>query len=142
MSLGLFYIYSKFSSMFKSFYVIFIIIKFSFNHFQSNLVKSTLFLPTYYSRNELVWLDGFLFDFLQKKTADVWLRKFVIYTGFIFSERLVFDIVVRVYLDNVLWPLHYNSLLEASNVTEMLTISIFFYFFMFSIIFLIIMFLF
>jgi hypothetical protein len=29
------------------------------------------FLPTYYRRNELLWQDGFLFDFLQKKSADV-----------------------------------------------------------------------
>jgi hypothetical protein len=60
------------------------------------------FLPTYYHRNELLWQDGFLFDFLQKKSADVWLRKFVINTGYLFSERLVFDQVIRVYLDNLL----------------------------------------
>jgi hypothetical protein len=28
-------------------------------------------LNTYYIRNEHLWLDGFLFDFLQKKTADI-----------------------------------------------------------------------
>ena len=28
-------------------------------------------LNTYYLRNEHLWLDGFLFDFLQKKTADL-----------------------------------------------------------------------
>ena len=92
-----------------------------------------MFLPTYYLRNELIWLDGFLLDFLQKKSADIWIRKFVIYTGFIFSERFVFDFVVRFYLDNLLWPLHSNSTLEASNVTEMLSIQIFLYFMIFTV---------
>jgi hypothetical protein len=98
------------------------------------VVKNFVFLPKYYSRNENIWVDGFLFDFLQKKSADLWIRKFVIYTGFLFSERLVFDSVVRVYLDNILWPLHYFGSLEANNVLEMLLINIFFYFLLFAII--------
>ena len=72
-----------------------------------------------------MWQDGFLFDFLQKKTADAWVRRFVIYTGFLFSERLVFDSVVRLYLDNLIWPGHDNNLFEVSNVSEMLTSVIF-----------------
>jgi hypothetical protein len=67
-----------------------------------SLNSSTLFIPKFYIRNEYVWQDGFLFDFLQKKTADAWVRRFVIYTGFIFSERLVFDSVVRLYIDNLI----------------------------------------
>ena len=98
------------------------------------VVKNMSFLPLYYTRNENLLVDGFLFDFLQKKSADLWIRKFVIYTGFIFSERLVFDSVVRIYLDNVLWPLHYLGSLEANNVLEMLLINIFFYFFLFVLI--------
>jgi hypothetical protein len=88
------------------------------------LAKS-LFLTTFYTRNENIWQDGFLFDFLQKKTADAWVRRFVIYTGFLFSERLVFDSVVRIYLDNLIWPGHNKSIFETSNVSEMLTSIIF-----------------
>ena len=91
------------------------------------------FIPTYYRRSELIWLDGFLFDFLQKKSVDTWLRKFVINTGYLFSERMVFDQVVRVYLDNIIWPLHYIGALETDNVSEMLSIIIFLYFFFISI---------
>jgi hypothetical protein len=29
------------------------------------------FINTFYIRNEHLWLDGYLFDFLQKKTADI-----------------------------------------------------------------------
>jgi len=89
--------------------------------------KSAL-LPTYYIRNENLWIDGFLFDFLQKKTMDAWIRQWVIYTGFLFSERLVFDAVVRIYLDNIIWPLHDKSIFESSNVSEMLSTVIFLYF--------------
>ena len=91
----------------------------------SELVKRTQFIPTYYTRNENMWQDGFLFDFLQKKTADAWTRRFVIYTGFLFSERLVFDSIVRIYLDNLIWPGHKAFLFEAANVSDMLSTVIF-----------------
>lgn len=96
-----------------------------------NLTHSSNFITTYYSRNELMWSDGFLIDFLQKKTADLWIRKFVIYTGFLFSERLVFEAVVRIYLDNIIWPSHDSSTLESSNVSEMLLNMLYLYFLLF-----------
>ena len=89
------------------------------------LLSKSLFISTFYTRNENIWQDGFLLDFLQKKTADAWIRRFVIYTGFLFSERLVFDSVVRIYLDNLIWPGHDKSIFETSNVSEMLTSIIF-----------------
>ena len=48
-----------------------------------------------------MWVDGFLFDFLQKKFIDLWLRKFVICTAFIFSEKLVLDNLVKFYYNNL-----------------------------------------
>jgi len=72
---------------------------------------------------------GFYSTFYKKKSLDVWLRKFVVNTGYIFSERMVFDQVVRLYLDNLVWPLHYVGSLETDNVSEMLSITIFLYFF-------------
>lgn len=99
------------------------------------VLENTEFLTTFYRRNDLIWVDGFLLDFLQKKSADIWLRKFVIYSGFLFSERLVFEHVVRVYLINIIWPLHYIGFFETNNTSEMMSILVFFYFFLFSIIF-------
>ena len=99
------------------------------------VLVNTEFLTTFYRRNDLIWVDGFLLDFLQKKSADIWLRKFVIYSGFLFSERLVFEHVVRVYLINIIWPLHYIGFFETNNTSEMMSILVFFYFFLFSIIF-------
>jgi len=99
------------------------------NVLQSLWAKTTLnfkLLNVYYLRNEHLWLDGFLFDFLQKKTADIWVRKFVIYTGFLFSERLVFDAIVKLYIDYFIWYTHKFSVFEVSNVFEMLTTIIYF----------------
>ena len=99
------------------------------NVLQSLWAKITLnskLLNVYYLRNEHLWLDGFLFDFLQKKTADIWVRKFVIYTGFLFSERLVFDAIVKLYIDYFIWYTHKFSVFEVSNVFEMLTTIIYF----------------
>jgi len=100
--------------------------------FWNTFIFKSSFLQTYYTRSENVWNDGFLFDFLQKKTADAWIRRFVIYTGFLFSERLVFDYVVRIYLDNLIWPLHNISIFETSNVSEMLLNVLFMYLSLFT----------
>lgn len=100
--------------------------------FWNMFIFKSSFLQTYYTRSENVWNDGFLFDFLQKKTADAWIRRFVIYTGFLFSERLVFDYVVRIYLDNLIWPLHNISIFETSNVSEMLLNVLFIYLSLFT----------
>lgn len=102
------------------------------SNFWKTFIFKSLFIQTYYSRSENIWNDGFLFDFLQKKTADAWIRRFVIYTGFLFSERLVFDYIVRIYLDNLIWPLHNVSIFETSNVSEMLLNVLFFYLSMFT----------
>jgi hypothetical protein len=90
------------------------------------IVFNTKFIQIYYLRNEHLWLDGFLFDFLQKKTADIWVRKFVIYTGFLFSERLVFDCVVKLYMDYLVWYMHKFTIFEVSNVFEMLSTIVYF----------------
>ena len=89
------------------------------------------FIPQYYHRSENIWNDGFLFDFLQKKTVDAWVRQYVIYTGFLFSERVVFEFVVRMYNDFIIWPLHNVSLFESNNASSMLNTLIFTFYFIF-----------
>ena len=56
----------------------------------------------------------------------MWLRKFVIYTGFLFSERLVFDSIVKLYIDYLVWYMHKFTIFEVNNVFEMLSVTIFF----------------
>lgn len=93
----------------------------------SNFLIKITFISIFYIRNEYIWQDGFLFDFLQKKTADAWIRRFVIYTGFLFSERLVFDSIIRLYIDNLIWNFHYFSIFEVNNVSEMLISILYLY---------------
>lgn len=121
--------------IFNVFYIISIYIYFM-NKFFSNistffvsldkyLVKKFFFLQIYYLRSENIWLDGFLFDFLQKKTIDLWLRQYVILTGFLFSEKLVFDFVIRLYIDFFVNQLAYYNIFESVNVSAMLNITLF-----------------
>jgi len=110
---------------FTVYYILTLILKPQFKNalisLWTKVILNFKLLNTYYIRNEHLWLDGFLFDFLQKKTADIWVRKFVIYTGFLFSERLVFDSIVKLYIDYFIWYTHRFSIFEVSNVFEMLT---------------------
>jgi len=43
-----------------------------------------------------------LIDFLQKKIADNWTKKFLIYSSYLFNEKLLFDKVIRFYLNLVI----------------------------------------
>ena len=94
------------------------------------------FLSTYYFLNELIWQDGFLIDFLQKKVADNWIKKFLIFSSYLFNERLVFDKIIRFYLDLIIWPMHKLFIFDINNVSNTLFITIFFFiFFLFFFIF-------
>jgi hypothetical protein len=92
------------------------------NLFLLSTLKKLSFVVIFYKRNELIWNDGFLIDFLQKKTIDLYVRKFIVFTGFLFSERLVFDTIIKLYLENLIWPAHKYSIFEVNNVAEMFSI--------------------
>jgi len=92
--------------------------------FLENLSDNFYFLKRYYRLNDLIWQDGFLIDFLQKKVVDKWVRTFVIHSGYLFSERFLFDIVVRFYIDFIIWPLYSYSLYEFNNVASTLTLTL------------------
>ena len=90
-----------------------------------NFLLKTYFLKKYYILNDLIWQDGFLIDFLQKKVVDKWTRNFLILSSYLFNERLVFDIVIKFYLDLVLWSGHRFMIFEFSSVASMLFITLF-----------------
>ena len=83
------------------------------------------FLDKFFFLNELIWQEGFLFDFLQKKLTDSWIRKFLIYSAYLFNERLVFDKIIRFYLDLIIWPSHFLSIFESTNVAYAILMMIF-----------------
>lgn len=91
----------------------------------TNFLESFIFLRNYYILNDLIWQDGFLIDFLQKKVADKWMRKFLIYSAYLFNERLVFDYVVRFYIDLIVWPTYRINIYEFNNVSSTLLVTLF-----------------
>lgn len=93
-----------------------------------NFLIKTYFLSNYYLLNELIWQEGLLLDFLQKKVTDNWLKKFVIYSANLFNERLVFDKIIRFYLDLIIWPMHKVFIFEFNNVGGTLFINLFVFF--------------
>jgi hypothetical protein len=110
----------------------------------TNFLESFIFLRNYYILNDLIWQDGFLIDFLQKKVVDKWMRKFLIYSAYLFNERLVFDYVVRFYIDLIVWPTYRINIYEFNNVSSTLLVTLFLLitlFLIFSLVYLFILFL-
>lgn len=101
-----------------------------FDTINSFLYKSR-FIGNYYLLNDLIWQEGLLLDFLQKKTVDNWIKKFLIYSANLFNERLVFDRVIRFYLDLLVWPMHKIFIFEFQNVGGILFINLFIFIFSF-----------
>ena len=87
----------------------------------SRYVLKLNYLPLYYRFNDLMWQDGLLIDFLQKKVADKWIRRFLVCSSYLFSERVLFKFVVRFYIDYVVWPSTMKSIFDFSNVSLMLS---------------------
>jgi hypothetical protein len=79
-------------------------------------------LPTYYKLTNLLWQDGLIIDFLQKKILDKWIRQFLINSSNIFNERIVFKFVIKFYMDFLLWPQNTYSYFELRNVASVLTV--------------------
>lgn len=88
-------------------------------------IENFYFLRNYYILNDLIWQDGFLIDFVQKKIIDKWTRKFLIYSGYLFNERVLFDYAVRFFIDLVIWPGYSINIYEFNNVASTLLITIF-----------------
>lgn len=103
-----------------------------FNYSIIFVTKNTIFLKKYFILNDLLWQDGYLIDFIQKKIVDNWIRRFVILSAYLFNERLIFDLVVKFYLDLIIWPFHKYALFETNNVASLifLLLLIFFSFYL------------
>ena len=86
--------------------------------------KSFFFIKRFKKINDLIWQDGFLIDFLQKKVVDKWLRGFVIFSGNLFSERLLFDRVVRFYIDFIFKSISSLTIYEYTSATWVLLINL------------------
>jgi len=88
--------------------------------YKIKVLVNTTFLNKYYYVNDLLWQEGFLIDFAQKKTADKFVRKFLIISAYLFSERLVFDKVIRIYSDIVLFVSGNKTIYDFNSIANML----------------------
>lgn len=95
------------------------------NNKVTNFIKKISFLEKYFQRNYLIWNDSFLIDFAQKKSTDLWIRKFVILTAFLFSDRYLFENIVGLYKNYFISILNLNSSFEVDNPLSMLNNIIF-----------------
>jgi len=88
--------------------------------YKSKFLVNTLFLNKYYYLNDILWQEGFLIDFAQKKTADKFVRKFLILSAYLFSERLLFDKLIRIYSDVILFISGHKTIYDFSSIANML----------------------
>lgn len=97
--------------------------KSSLNRIYLQTVNETFYIiPVCYKLTNLLWQDGLILDFLQKKILDKWIRQFLITSSNIFNERILFKFIVKFYIDFVLWPQNVYSYFELSNIASVLTI--------------------
>lgn len=87
----------------------------------AQFVSGSSWLPVYYKVTDLIWQDGLLIDFLQKKVADKWIRRFLVTSSYLFSERVLFKFTTRFYIDSVIWPMTLSSVFEYSSVASTLS---------------------
>nr|APW82414.1 orf535 [Laurentiella strenua] len=110
-------------------------ITFNIQNLHSELIKNflikTFFFKKYFKLNDLIWQEGLLFDFLQKKTIDNWIKKFLIFSAYLFNERLVFDKIVKFFINLVIIPFQKIFIFEYFNISNLLFINIFFFFLIF-----------
>lgn len=85
-------------------------------------LRSFRFLPSYYRMNASIWQEGLLVDWLQKKIFDKWVRRFLVHSSYLVSERVIFDFVVRCYVDYVVWPVHAASVFDFRSVAKLLLV--------------------
>jgi hypothetical protein len=94
------------------------------NNFSFSTTSYFTTVPIILYRTNYIWQEGLLIDFLQKMTYDLWARKFLIYSSYLFNERVLYDLIVRFFLDFIIWPFHYISWFEIGNIMWILVLFI------------------
>jgi len=94
-----------------------------------NYLKKIFFLNRYFKLNDLIWQEGLLLDFLQKKSSDIWLKKFLIYTSYLFNEKYLFEKITRFFINFFIIPSHKFFIFEINNVSNLLFFNVFFFIF-------------
>jgi len=75
--------------------------------------------------SDLLWQEALIIDFLQKKIINNWTQKFLVISSYLFSERVIFESLIKFFLDLFIWPLHRLFIFQVNNVSNLFT-AIFF----------------
>lgn len=100
-------------------------------HINNSFTYKSSFLHSFYKKSELIWQEGLLIDFLQKKSFDVWTKKFLIYSSYLFNEKFVFDKIVKFFINLIISPFQKLFIFETLNISNFFFINIIFYFLIF-----------
>lgn len=95
--------------------------------FQKCMLTISVNLEYFYKISDLVWQEGFLIDFTQKKIVDKWVRKFLSNSSYLFSERVMFDFIIKIYTNLIMGPLVANiwyDLKQPSSFISCTTVTI------------------
>lgn len=63
-----------------------------------------------------------MIDFVQKKSVDKFMRKFLIYSMYLFNERMLFDKIIRIYSDVILFISANKMISDFNNVASVLLV--------------------
>lgn len=90
------------------------------NNLKLGVIKISTKLNRYYYLNDLTWQEGFFFDFIQKKFLDNLVRKFFIFTVYLLNERTVFDRIVKILSDVIIFLTITKSIYSYNNIASLL----------------------
>ena len=74
----------------------------------------------YLSQTALIWQEGLMVDFLQKKVVDRWLRTFVSASANLFSDKVIFELIYRFYITLFLDKILRFNVSEHDNISSLL----------------------
>jgi len=86
------------------------------------IITNFFFLKKWYKLSDLIWQEGFLIDFTQKKIADKWIRKFLTHSSYLFNERILFDFVIKMYINFITGSLITNTWYETKQLSSFISL--------------------
>jgi len=88
------------------------------------VINKYFFLKDWSKMSDLIWQEGFLIDFTQKKVMDKWVRKFLTHSSYLFSERVLFDLIVKVYINFITNSLVTNTWYETKQLSSFISLTV------------------
>ena len=87
------------------------------------IITNSSFLKNWYKLSDLIWQEGFLVDFTQKKIIDKWIRKFLTHSSYLFNERVLFDLIIKIYINFITGSLVANTWYETKQLSSLISLT-------------------